>query len=74
MVNFVFRLLLTFNATSLLLIIFLVQNCQALDKFIPALTQFNLPGWISYAAYLAVPITLTGVSIFFSSRLGKDEF
>ena len=74
MVNFVFRLLLTFNATSLLLIIFLVQNCQALEKFIPALTQFNLPSWISYAAYLAVPITLTGISIFFSSRLGRDEF
>ena len=74
MFNFIFRLLLTFNATSLLLIIFLVQNYQTLEKFIPALTQFNLPGWISYAAYLAVPIALTGISIFLISHLGKDEF
>ena len=75
MVNFFFRLLLTFNATSLLLIIFLVQqNCKFLETFIPALAQFNLPSLISYATYLGVPIALTGVSIFLSRYLGKDEF
>lgn len=74
MANFLFRLLLTFNATLLLLIIFLVQNRKVLETLIPALAQFNLPSLISYAAYLVVPIALTGISIFLSSHLGKDEF
>lgn len=74
MVNFLFRFLLTFNATSLLLIIFLVKKCEVLGKLIPAFAQFNFPNFISYIAYLFVPIALTGVSIFFSSYLGKDEF
>ena len=74
MVNLVFRLLLTFNATSLLLIIFMVQNGKVLGAFTSALAQLNLPNFISYTAYLIVPVALTGISIFFSSHLGKDEF
>jgi cell shape-determining protein MreD len=66
MINFAFRLLLTFNATSLLLIIFLVQKCEVLGTLIPVLAQFNIPSLISYAAYLVVPIALTGISIFLS--------
>jgi hypothetical protein len=74
MVNFIFRPLLTFNATSLLLIIFLVQKGETLGVLIPALARFNLPSLISYAVYLLVPIVLTGISILLSSHLGKDEF
>lgn len=75
MANFAFRLLLTFNATSLLLIIFLVQNGQTLGKLFPSLTRLGaLPGMVSYGVYLLIPIALTGISILLSSYLGKDEF
>lgn len=74
MINFAFRILLTFNATSLLLIIFLVQKNEALGTLIPALARFNLTSLVSYVAYLVVPIVLTGISISLSSHLGKDEF
>lgn len=73
--NFVFRLLLTFNATSLLVIIFLVQNTFTLGGFFDKCTYLvELPNTISYGIYLSVPIFLTGLSIFLSRFLGKDEF
>lgn len=90
MMNTIFRLLLTFNATSLLVLIFLVQKGYALAHFFPnqvgALRALvsrggcswgascDTPNWISYILYLCVPIFLTGFSVFLSRRLGKDEF
>ena len=75
MMNFAFRLLLTFNATSLLLITFTVKNGYTLDKFI-TLPQWltALPNMISYLVYFSIPVLLTGISIILSSRLGKDDF
>lgn len=79
--NQVFRLLLTFNATSLLVIIFLVQKKYTLGYFftkcpyLPYRPDFiDLPNYYSYALYLLVPILLTGMSILLSSFLGKDSF
>lgn len=75
MMNFIFRLLLTFNATSLLVIVFFVQKGLTLKCIFeskPWLAQ--LPNAVSYAVYFCVPILLTGLSILLSSRLGKDEF
>lgn len=73
--NLAFRLLLTFNATSLLVIIFLVQKGCTLDHFFPQYPGLTtLPNFISYISYILVPILLTGVSILLSSNLGKDEF
>lgn len=73
--NFAFRLLLTFNATSLLIIIYLVQKGQTLGKLFPQCQHLvDLPNSISYIVYLMVPILLTGLSILLSSKLGKDSF
>jgi hypothetical protein len=86
--NILFRLLLTFNATSLLLIVFVVQKGYTLGHFcsapIGALKTIlgriglsiptDLPSGISYGLYIVVPIILTGLSIWLSSFLGKDEF
>lgn len=73
--NFVFRLLLTLNATSLLIIIFLVQKGQTLGEFFPQCQQLaTLPNTISYFIYLLVPILLTGLSILLSSKLSRDSF
>lgn len=76
--NTAFRLLLTFNATSLLVIIFLVQKGYSLGYLF---FQKNIFGWVgglpnivSYLFYVFVPVLLTWVSLTLSSKLGKDEF
>jgi len=73
--NIAFRLLLAFNATSLLLIVFLVQKSFTLGYFFPEHPRLLiLPSYVSYFIYSAVPVLLTGLSILLSDRLGKDEF
>ncbi|RXE96018.1 hypothetical protein D9981_13425 [Pseudoalteromonas phenolica O-BC30] len=75
MMNLIFRLLLTFNATSLLLLIYLVQKGITLSKLFPACTLLvTWPNFVSYLIYLAIPILLTGVSILLSRWLGSDAF
>lgn len=73
--NFLFRLLLTLNATSLLLIIYLVQKSLTLGHFFPGCPWLvQLPNVVSYVVYLLIPVLMTGLSILFSSGLGKDNF
>lgn len=76
--NNIFRLLLTFNATALLVIIYLVQKgftlqkifeCFGISKWIPDFSSF-----ISYFSYVLVILLLTKLSIWLSSKLGKDVF
>ncbi len=88
--NVLFRLLLTFNATSLLVLIFFIQKGYTFAHFFPnqveALKAFvargrlswlasaDVPSWLSYILYLSIPLLLTWLSIFLSRWLGKDEF
>lgn len=72
--NVVFRVLLTFNATSLLVIVFCIQKKYALRYFYSHPLTDCLPDYISYIAYAAVPVFLTWLTLILSSRLGKDEF
>lgn len=73
--NVAFRLLLAFNATSLLLIVFLVQKGYTLGCLFPENPHLAaLPNYTSYLFYSAIPLLLTWLSIILSSRLGKDEF
>ena len=74
--NILFRLLLTFNATSLLVIIFLVQKEYSLDYFFPIINTclVDIPNFASYLFYLLIPISLTWVSILLCPLLGKDSF
>jgi hypothetical protein len=75
MTNFAYRLLLTITATSLLLIIFVVQKGYTVGFFFDKCTYLvELPNAVSYALYLLTPIILTGLSIFLSKFLGKDGF
>lgn len=78
MINTAFRLLLTFNATSLLVIIFLVQKGYTLGHFFDGVSWLSwstaLPSTVSYLLYLLIPILSTGLSIWLSSQLGKDDF
>ena len=73
--NLIFRLLLTFNATALLIILFLIQKQITLIKLWPDYTCLDiLPNEASYLLYLAVPIVLTGLSIYISQWLETDDF
>lgn len=78
MINTLFRILLTLNATSLLVIIFLVQKGITLGRILGDVNYFAwtvvLPNAVSYLFYLAIPILSTGLSIWLSQYLGKDEF
>lgn len=78
MINFLFRVLLTFNATSLLVIIFMVQKGYTLGYFmanVSCLDWLNtLSNAVSYSLYALVPLLFTGLSILLSSKLGRDEF
>lgn len=73
--NTAFRLLLTFNATSLLVIVFLVKKGCTLEQLLPQYEDLtNFPHYASYLSYLAIPMFLTWLSIILSSQLGKDDF
>lgn len=76
--NTLFRLLLTFNATSLLVIVFSVKSGFTLQKlfayfgFVNFIPDFH--NLISYFLYVLILILLTKLSIWISSSLGKDSF
>ncbi len=73
--NLIFRLLLTFNATSLLILIYMVQKGVTLAKLFPcSLVITAWPNFISYLIYILIPILLTGLSIWLSRFLGSDAF
>lgn len=72
--NISFRILLTFNATSLLVIVFCINNGFSINHFYQSPLAEKIPDYISYLAYTAIPILLTRASLYLSSLLGKDEF
>lgn len=76
--NTAFRVLLTFNATSLLVIIFAVQKGYSLGYFFGGFACFDwiaaLPNAVSYLLYFLIPVLSTGLSIWLSKYLGKDDF
>lgn len=78
MINILFRMLLSFNATSLLIIIFLIQKGITLDKLLYCVNGFEygstLTNYFSYIFYLAISLLLTRFSIWLCKFLGKDEF
>jgi hypothetical protein len=75
MLNIAFRLLLTVNATSLLLIVYLVQNKHTLSYFFNGICWLQkLPNFFSYILYSLITLLLTWISIHLSCKLGKDTF
>jgi len=78
LLNNLFRLLLTFNATALLVIIYLVQKGFTLQKIFEyfGISEWisPFPSFISYFLYVLVILLSTQLSIWLSSKLGKDTF
>lgn len=72
--NTAFRILLTFNATSLLLLVFCIQKDYPINYFFSHPLLDAIPDYISYIAYSLIPVLLTYLSIYLSRFLSKDEF
>ena len=73
--NALFRLLLTFNATSLMIMVYAVKSDSTLARaFHKAPYLVNLPNYVSYISYIVVIVGSTCASVWFSSFLGKDDF
>ncbi len=72
--NIAFRFLLTFNATSLLAIVFFVKSGFSLRYFLGNIgIDVPIPNFIFYLFYLSIPVFLTWVSILVSSYLSRVE-
>lgn len=63
MFNLIYRVLLTVNATSRLIVIYGIKESWQV---------FSIPRWGMAAILLMVPVCLTLISIFISRWLGKD--
>lgn len=62
-----FKLFLTINATSLIIVIYLIKVQQQI------IFLDGLPRWISYIIYISIPIITTGISILLARLLlSKD--
>ncbi|EIJ39091.1 hypothetical protein JoomaDRAFT_2097 [Galbibacter orientalis DSM 19592] len=69
--NFIYRLLLTFNATSLIIVVYLVKVEVLLNNLNCYL--FGLPNYVSYVLYFLIPIFLTFISLLIAKFLSKDN-
>lgn len=74
MPNFIFRVLLTFNATSLLVLVYAIQKKVTLQDILPNIFVCQFPGYMSYVLYALIPIFLTWISVKLSCLLGSDDF
>jgi hypothetical protein len=67
MLNVLYQLFLTINATSLIIVVFLIKQQ----------VQIGLIGsshrWISYIIFICIPILLTGVSLLLTKFLSDDN-
>ncbi len=69
--NFIYRLLLTFNATSLIIVIYLVKEEVIINEF--HFVFYELPSYFSYMFYFLIPFFLTFLSILIARYLGEDN-
>lgn len=69
--NLLFRLFLTFNATSLIIVVYLIKTQTTLNS-LSVYTEL-MPYYISYTVYLAVPILFTFLSLRLANTLASDS-
>lgn len=67
LIPLIYKLLLTFNATSLILVVYFIKkryyfNCLS-----------NLPIWISYIVCMIFPVATTGISLLLKNFLSYDS-
>lgn len=67
MLEFLFKVLLTFNSTSFILIIYLIKGNYYIS------TLEDLPIWISHIIFAVIPIACTAFSIVLKRVLSRDS-
>lgn len=67
MLKVIYQLFLTMNATSLIIVVFLIKE-QIQIGFLT-----SSPRWISYIIFISIPIILTGISLLFTHFLSDDN-
>ncbi|CAM3931809.1 hypothetical protein [Mesobacillus zeae] len=70
MINFFYRLFLTFNSTSLIIVIFLIKEQETIKW--PQIMSF-IPDYISYILYFLLPVFFTYLSLLLSRLLSNDS-
>ena len=71
MINYIFRLFLAFNSTSLLIVIYLIKSGITINIFPKCL--FHVPNALSYISYLSIMVFLTYISLKLSRLLSKES-
>jgi len=70
MINFLYRLLLAFNSTSLIIVVFLVKEKTTINW---SANLSWIPSYISYIIYFCIPVVLTYLSLLLSRFLATDS-
>lgn len=65
--NFIFKLFLTFNATSTMIVVYLIKERYYF------LCLEKLPIWVSYIVFLLIPPLLTLISLWVRRLLSTDD-
>lgn len=71
MLNFLFRLFLAFNSTSLLLVIYWIKSGVTIKLFNSC--TFHVPNYVSYCLYILAMLLLTYLSLWLSKFLAKES-
>lgn len=67
MLNFLYQIFLTMNATSLIIVVFLIKE----HTVIPFLNSY--PSSVSYTIFIFIPVILTYISLIQTRHLSDDE-
>lgn len=67
MLNFIYQIFLTINATSLIIVVFMIKE----HTVIPFLSSY--PSWVSSTIFIFIPIILTYISLIQTRYLSNDN-
>ena len=75
MINWLYRMLLTFNSTSLLLVVFWIKEEYIIKWNLLFSNKYlcDTPDWVSYILYFLLPIITTFISLWLSRFLDSDS-
>ena len=73
--SLIYRLLLTFNSTSLLLVVFSIKEEYVItwNLFLPPHFSCSIPDYVSYFLYFLAPIITTAISLALAKTLDSDS-
>ncbi len=73
MINFLYKILLTFNSTSLLLVVYWIKEQHLINWSSISPKLANIPDFVSYGIYFFIPVLLTLFSLWLAKFLDNDN-